>query len=49
MDLSDLARGFRQLWENKPGVLVLLVLGFVIFLFLVVDTWRHRRRRKRPR
>ncbi len=49
MDFSELARGFKQLWENRPGVLVLLVLGFIVFLFLVVDTWRHRRHRKRPR
>jgi hypothetical protein len=49
MDLSEVARSFRQLWESKPGVIVLLVLGFAGFLYLVVDTWRHKRRRKRPR
>lgn len=50
MDSSDIARSFQQLWENKPGAVVLLVLGFVVFVFLVVDAWRHKRRRhKRPR
>jgi len=49
MNLSEIARGFEQLWENKPGAMVLLILGFVIFVFLVVDTWIHKRRRKRPR
>ena len=49
MDLAEVARAFRQLWESKPGTIVLLCLGFVLFLFLVIDTWRHRRGRKRPR
>jgi len=26
---------------------VLLILGFFVFLFLVVEAWRHKRRRKR--
>jgi hypothetical protein len=49
MDLNELFRSFQQIWENKPGVLVLLILGFVVFVFLVVDAWRHKRRSKRPR
>jgi len=49
MDSNDIARGIRILWESKPAVIVLMVLGFAIFLFVVVDTWRHKRRRKRPR
>jgi len=31
----------RELWENRPGVIVLLGIGLVIFLFLVVDAWRQ--------
>jgi hypothetical protein len=49
MDLSEVSKSFWQLWENKPGIILLLCIGFVGFLVLVVDTWRHRRRRKRPR
>ena len=49
MDLSEVARSLQQLWEAKPGVIVLLILGFAGFVYLVVDTWRHKRRRKRPR
>jgi len=49
MEPSEVTRGLQQLWHNKPGTIVLLCLGFVGFLILVVDTWRHRRRRKRPR
>jgi hypothetical protein len=49
MDLSEISRSFQQLWEAKPTTVVLLVVGFIGFLVLVVDTWRHKRRRKRPR
>jgi hypothetical protein len=44
---SDLASGIQQLWERKPGAVILLVLGFVVFVFLVVDAWRHKRHKKR--
>ena len=43
----EVFQNLQQLWENKPGALVLLVLGFVVFVFLVVDTWRHRKKFKR--
>jgi len=49
MDPSEVSRSFRELWDYKPGMIVLLLLGFVGSLILVVDTWLHRRRRKRPR
>jgi hypothetical protein len=49
MDWSELGRNLHQIWRNKPEVVILLVLGLAGFLYLVVDTWRHRRHRKRPR
>ena len=49
MDFYEVSRSFEQLWENKPGAVVLLFLGLVVFIFLVVDTWRHKRRGKGPR
>jgi hypothetical protein len=49
MDFSEISRSFQQLWEAKPTTVVLLVVGFIGFLVLVVDAWRHKRRRKRPR
>ena len=48
MDFYELFRGFKQLWENKPGAVVLLFLGIVVFVFLVIDTWRHKHRGKKP-
>jgi hypothetical protein len=35
-----------QLWEDRPGILVLLVLGGIVFLFLVADAWRHKHRNR---
>ena len=49
MSENDITRGLRILWETRPTVVVLLVLGFLIFLFVVVDTWRHKRKRKHRR
>jgi hypothetical protein len=46
---SEIARGIQEIWQNKPGVIVLLLLGFVVFLFLVLDAWLHKKRRKKPR
>jgi hypothetical protein len=48
MDFEEIARSFHLLWENEPAVIILLGLGFVVFVFLVVDAWRHKRRRRRP-
>ncbi len=45
--MQQLVRSVQELWESKPGSVVLLTLGFLVFLFLVVDTWRHRSKRKR--
>jgi hypothetical protein len=47
MDAMELGRNLQELWQNKPGVMVLLAVGFIVFLFLVVDTWRHKHRRRR--
>jgi hypothetical protein len=49
MEFEGMAQSAKLLWEQKPGAVVLLVVGFVVFVFLIADTWRHRRRRNRPR
>jgi hypothetical protein len=49
MGFYEVSRDIRSLWENRPEALVLLAVGFVVFLYLVVDAWRHKRRRKRRR
>jgi hypothetical protein len=45
----EIARAIQSLWERKPEMVVLLGLGFLVFLLLVVDAWWHKRRRKRRR
>lgn len=49
MDFEQFSQDFQAVWRNQPAAIILLVLGFLIFVFLVVDAWRHKRRRKRPR
>ena len=36
----------RDLWQEKPQVIVLFIAGLIIFVLLVIDTFRHRKRRK---
>jgi hypothetical protein len=51
MNWPQIVSGIKQIWENKPGVIVLLLLVFVVFAFLVVDARFHkqRHRRKHPK
>ena len=49
MGLSEIANNLREVWDSKPKTIILLFLGFIGSLILVIDTWQHRRRRKRPR
>jgi hypothetical protein len=49
MDFHQISKEFHSLWDSQPVAIILLVLGFLVFLFLVVDAWRHKRRRKKPR
>ena len=46
MDLSQLMNGIKQIWENRPGVILLVALGFLVFVYIVVDAWRHKQRHK---
>src|SRR5271157_3896179 len=49
MDFHEILRSCQEFWENKPRMVVLLSAGFLVFVFLVVDTWRQKRRRRRAR
>ena len=46
MNWSQLTNGVKQIWENKPGVVVLLGMGFLVFVFIVFDAHRHRKKNK---
>ena len=47
MDWSQFVKDLHLVWQYKPDVIILLVVGFLIFLFLVVDVWNHKARHKR--
>jgi len=47
MDIEEVIHNFHQLWENSPRPIILLVLGFAVFVGLVVDVWIIKRRRRR--
>jgi hypothetical protein len=48
MDLDQITKDFHSLWESQPVAIVLLALGFLVFVYVVIDAWRHKRRRKGP-
>ena len=45
---SDFTSDFRdlvsQLWQYRPILILLVVGGFIIFLLVVIDTHRHRKK-----
>jgi putative copper export protein len=46
MNWSQLTNGVKQIWETRPGVVVLLALGFVVFVIIVLDARRQRQKHK---
>jgi hypothetical protein len=46
MNWSQLTSGVKQIWENRPEVIVLLALGFVVFVIIVLDARSHKKRSK---
>jgi len=45
-DISDFV---TELWRHQPLLVVLVVGGVALFVLVVVDTYRHRRKRKKER
>ncbi len=51
MDYSQFVKDLHLIWQMKPELIVLLLVGFVIFLLVVVDAHKHKaslRRLKGP-
>ena len=42
-DITDFV---SDVWHNRPIVIILAVAGFIIFVLLVIDTYRHRKKEK---
>jgi hypothetical protein len=51
MNWPQLTSGVKAIWENRPGIIYLLLLGFAVFIYLVLDARRHKKRdaRKGPK
>ena len=49
MDFEQISKEFHSLWQSHSGAVLLLGVGVLVFVFLVIDAWRHKRRRKGPR
>jgi hypothetical protein len=49
MDWEQISKDFHSLWESRPVAILLLAFGFLIFVYLVIDARRHKRRRRGPR
>ena len=47
MNGPNLLTNIKQIWENRPSILLLLAAGFAIFVFIVVDAWLHKRRKRK--
>jgi hypothetical protein len=45
MDQS-LMGSLQEIWRERPDLILLLCAGFSLFVFLVVDAWRHKQTRK---
>jgi hypothetical protein len=45
------ASDLTEIWREKPMIIVMLAVGFAVFLFVVIDAHRHKKRRngKGPR
>ena len=46
--MDEVTRALQQLWEKESAPIVLLLVGLAVLLFLVINAWRQKRRRKRP-
>jgi hypothetical protein len=43
---KDFCTFVSEIWQHQPLILVLLIGGAIIFVLLVVDTHRHRKKQK---
>jgi len=46
MNWAQLTNGLKTIWDNNPGVIMLIGLGFVVFVVIVLDARRHRKKHK---
>ena len=44
--IADISEFVSGIWQNKPAVIIVAVGGVIIFALLVIDTHRHRKKKK---
>jgi F0F1-type ATP synthase assembly protein I len=49
MNWSALEASLKQVWDSKPGLIVLLLIGFLVFILIVMDVWRHKKQQRKER
>jgi len=49
MDWDQFAKDIHLIWDSQPVAILLLAVGFLIFVYLVIDARRHKRRRRGPK
>ena len=42
----DITNFVSDVWRYKPIIIILIVAGFIVFVLLVIDTYRHRKKQK---
>ena len=42
----DFTSFLGELWRTKPSLIILFAAGVIVFVLLIVDTHRHRKKQK---
>ena len=43
---SDFSNFVSDIWRYKPFIIILFAVGLIVFVLLVIDTYRHRKKQK---
>jgi len=43
---SDSSSFVSEIWRDKPIVIALAIGGMILFILVIIDTYRHRKQRK---
>ncbi|HTX22051.1 MAG TPA: hypothetical protein VMD27_09390 [Candidatus Aquilonibacter sp.] len=44
---SDITDFVSEVWHDKPIIVILAIGAFIIFVLLVINTYRHRKKEKK--
>ncbi len=43
---SDMREMASEIWQHEPILIIVLAGGFIIFVLVVIDAYRHRKKQK---